>query len=209
MFRGELVRAAANGDFSNPLELTKAIAWRNSTVSELNWLIRGQIFDNAEDCRWFVGDRIILTGPAADFDGNPIGCTDDEGTVEVVQKAKHPVYSDFNCYNLSVITDENKRISLWVLHEIDDFEFRFRANQLANDAKLNPRNWKDYWAFVDSFHKVQYGYAITAHRAQGSTYTNCYVAWNDVLANRNRNEAFRCLYVASTRPKKKLILGGW
>ena len=208
-FRNKIIEAAVNGDFSNPLLLTKAIAWRNSTVGDLNALIRWQIFDNSEETRWHIGDRIILTAPAADFDNKPIGCTDDEGTVERVDRAKHVIYQDFECYNLSVITDENKRISLWVLHEEDEFEWRFKATQLANDAKLNSWKWKDYWHFVDSFHKVQYGYAITAHRAQGSTYDSCYVVWNDILTNRNRNEAFRCLYVACTRPKRKLILGGW
>lgn len=209
LFRSSLIAAARDGAFSNPLELTKAIAWRNATVGELNGLIRAQIFDNSKETRWHIGDRIILTAPAADFDNKPIGCTDDEGTVERVDRAKHTIYSEFECYNLSVITDENKRISLWVLHEDEEFEFRFKATQLADAAKLNGRMWKDYWHFVDSFHKVQYGYAITAHRAQGSTYDSCYVIWNDILTNRNRNEAFRCLYVACTRPKRKLILGGW
>lgn len=208
-FHMALMNAAKQGDFSNPIQLTKAIAWRNQTVGEINQLIRGQIFDNANERRWMVGDRIILTGPANDFDGKSIGCTDDEGTVEKVERATHQLYPEFECYNISVITDENKRISLWVLHEDYEFEARFKQNHLANEAKFNPRMWKDYWHFVDSFHKVQYGYAITAHRAQGSTYDSCYVVWNDILTNRNRGEAFRCLYVASTRPKKKLILGGW
>ena len=208
-FTRMLLKAADNGDFSNPLALTKAIAWRNKTVGTLNELIRSRIFDNADENRWLVGDRIILTAPAANLENRPIGCTDDEGTVEQVDLANHPLYPEFPCYNLSVITDENKRINLWVLHEEGEFEYRFRLTYLSNNARLNPRNWKDYWAFADSFHKVQHGYAITAHRAQGSTYDQCFVCWNDILANRNRNEAFRCLYVACTRPKRKLILGAW
>lgn len=208
-FRQALIKAARQEDFSDSSKLVKAIAWRNATVAGLNEITRGQIFDNANENRWMVGDRIILTGPAADLDGRNIGCTDDEGTVEKVEITFHPIYQEFMCYQLSVITDENKRISLWILHEQSDLQFRIKQNQMAGEAKLAGRKWKDYWAFVDSFHKVQYGYAITAHRAQGSTYDSCYVVWNDILLNRNRGEAFRCLYVAATRPKKKLILGGW
>jgi hypothetical protein len=204
-----IIRAAVENDFSNPLVLTKAIAWRNSTVSGMNQLIRGQIFDNSDEVAWLVGDRIILTTPASDLNNKPIGCTDDEGTVELVEIVQHPLYPTFKVWSLSVITDENKRINLLVLHKDSEFEFRFNQTHLSNEARLAPKRWKDYWTFSDAFHKVQYGYAITAHRAQGSTYENCFVAWNDILINRNRAEAFRCLYVACTRPRKKLILGSW
>lgn len=208
-FLSQITKAAGLGNFSDPKKLTKAIAWRNTTVSSLNYLIRKEIFENAEDQMWFPGDRIILTGPAADLEGKGIGHTDDEGTVEGVRILPHPVYTDIQCYNLSIVTDENKRINLWTLHEEGVYEFRFRQTHLANEAKLNGRIWRDYWEFTDSFHRVQHGYAITAHRAQGSTYDSCFVAWNDILINRNRQEAFRCLYVACTRPKKKLILGSY
>lgn len=206
-FLREIINKAKLGDFNNPHRLVKAIAWRNATVSHLNSIIRKQIFDNANEQAWLPGDRIILTGPAKDFDNTISAHTDDEGTVERVEIAKHPLYDSFWCYNLSVITDENKRISLWVLYENSQLDWTLEGKNLANKAKLAPRLWKDYWHFVDSFHKVQHGYAITAHRAQGSTYDSCYVVWNDILLNRSRNEAFRCLYVAATRPKKKLILG--
>lgn len=208
-FRQAIRSAAAAGDFVRTGGLTKAIAWRNATVAEINLMVRNVLFDNARENLWLVGDRIILTGPANDFEKRPMGCTDDEGTVDRVEVIQHPIHHEFLCYSLSVITDENKRISLLVLHPESDLAFRFHQSQLANDAKLTPRRWKDYWEFLDVFHKVQHGYAITAHRAQGSTYRNCFVAWNDILTNRNRNEAFRCLYVAITRPQRKLVLGEW
>lgn len=206
-FKFAVKKAAKDGDFSNPNKPVKAIAWRNITVATLNLSIRACIFDNAHEQRWLPGDRIILTGPAMDKDGKPIGSTDDEGTVERVETTYHPNYHQFQCYSLSIITDENKRISLWVLHDSMQMEFLFEQNRLAEEAKITPRKWKLYWEFADSFHQVQHGYAITAHRAQGSTYDSCYVVWNDILINRNRGEAFRCLYVAATRPKRKLILG--
>jgi len=53
---------------------------------------------------------------------------------------------------------------------------------------------------------VKYAYAITAHRAQGSTYDTVYVDYQDILMNRERYEAFQCLYVASSRPRKTLYL---
>lgn len=207
-FNQMLLVAAVNGDFTRAERPVKAIAWRNSIVAMMNKWIREQIFDNANENTWLVGDRVILTSPANNpTDNRPIGCTDDEGSVERIEIREHPTQPGYQCYNLSVLTDENKRISLWVLHERSKLVYERELKSLADRAKLNGRVWKDFWAFCESFHQVQYGYAITAHRAQGSTYDTAYVAWNDILLNRNRNEGFRCLYVAATRPKRKLILG--
>jgi exodeoxyribonuclease-5 len=209
-FRAEIIRQARLGNFSRSESQAKAIAWRNITVDSLNRLIRAQLFDNSSSERWLPGDRVLLTAPANDVlkDGKQmIGHTDDEGAIERIAIGSHPKYSDFKCYNISLITDENKRISLWVLHPDSSIDEQIRLHNLANDAKLNPRKWRDYWQFKDAFHSIKHAYAITAHRAQGSTYDTAFVVWNDILLNRNRGEAYRCLYVACTRPKKRLYLG--
>lgn len=207
-FNQAIARAASLGDFSNTERMVKAIAWRNATVVSLNRAIRRRIFDNADEHTWLVGDRIILTGPVSNpLDGKPVGCTDDEGVIDSITVTPHPTQDGFLCYNILALTDENKRISLWVLHEQSKGIFDQQRKALSESAKANPCGWKVFWTFVESFHQIQHGYAITAHRAQGSTYDTAYVVWNDILLNRNRNEGFRCLYVAATRPKRKLILG--
>jgi len=58
----------------------------------------------------------------------------------------------------------------------------------------------------DLFHPVKYAYALTAHRSQGSTYENVWVDTSDILYNRERREAFQCLYTACSRPTKRLNL---
>ena len=58
---------------------------------------------------------------------------------------------------------------------------------------------------------LQYGYAITAHKAQGSTYTNVYVFEDNILGNSNLNSPKgknKALYTAVTRASKKLVLVG-
>ena len=58
---------------------------------------------------------------------------------------------------------------------------------------------------------LQYGYAITAHKAQGSTYTNVYVFEDNILGKSNLSspkDKNRALYTAITRASKKLVLMG-
>jgi exodeoxyribonuclease-5 len=185
----------------------KAIAWRNVTVDRLNALIRKELFADQFTYPWQEGDRITLLEPAKNFDDDIIGTTDEEGAVEDANIAQHPVHGEFKCWRILMRSDMNTAMTLWVLHEDAKVLFEQRKARLSAMARANPREWGAFWNFVDSFHKVRHAYAITAHRAQGSTYQRAFVSWKDILANPNRAEAMRCLYVAATRPKKELYLG--
>jgi exodeoxyribonuclease-5 len=187
----------------------KAIAWRNATVDRLNRLIRQELFADGDKYPWQEGDRITLLEPAMNFDNEIIGTTDEEGAVEDSQIANHPEHEEFKCWRILMRSDMNTAMTLWVLHDDPKNKFLFeqRKARLATVARANPKAWGEYWSFMESFHKVRHAYAITAHRAQGSTYQRAFVNWKDILANQNRGEAMRCLYVAATRPKKELYLG--
>lgn len=68
--------------------------------------------------------------------------------------------------------------------------------------------WKYYYEnFVDVFADVTYGYCITTHKSQGSTYENCYVIMSNILtACPKYKDAIRSLYTSVTRPSKSLTL---
>jgi ATP-dependent exoDNAse (exonuclease V) alpha subunit len=51
---------------------------------------------------------------------------------------------------------------------------------------------------------VRYGYALTAHRAQGSTYETVFIDQEDILSNPTKAEGGRCFYVAATRASKRI-----
>lgn len=187
----------------------KAMAWRNATVDKLNALIRAELFDNVIEYPWQKGDRITLLEPAKDFDNEIIGITDEEGAVETAELAPHPLHGDFMCWRIVMRSDSNRAMTLWTLADTPSNKIRFeqRKARLSAAARVDRSQWKEFWGFVESFHKVRHAYAITVHRAQGSTYQRAFVSWRDILANQNRVEAMRCLYVAATRPKKELYLG--
>lgn len=197
--------AADRGDFSQP-DKAKAIAWRNATVGKMNALIRGRIFPGAQE-PWLVGDRVIFTQPANDLQDEPMAKTDDEGEITRVTVDWHPHYADLKVHNLHITLDDNTPVIARVLHLDTLKQFDDRVSRLKAEAQYQPRKWKEFWQFFDAFHKVRYAYAITAHRSQGSTYSDAYVDYKDILTNYTRHEAMRCLYVACTRPRTRLFLG--
>jgi exodeoxyribonuclease-5 len=192
---------ARAGHFSRP-DAAKAIAWRNVTVDHLNKIIRSEIFDNTMS-DWCEGDRLSMLAPAKDHEGEDIAHTDDEGVVTRVTETWHPMYEQFMCYAVDVTFDDNHTGTIWLLHPSAKAEFERECVRMAGEARSNPKLWPKFWGFKDSFHSARHGYAMTAHRAQGSTYETVFVDYRDILLNRNRNEALQCLYVAFSRAKKR------
>ena len=188
-------------------DTTKVCCWRNKTVDNYNELIReGLGFKNKYD----VGDRVLLASPL--MDGQAIvAYVDEEFVVEKVLSRKVKVYDpvtqgsvDIATYDLQVGRD----FSLKVPKDVGAYESFLNsiASEASRASGASRRDlWKAFWNVKAVFATVRYGYAMTAHRLQGTTLTNVFVDQSDILANPNKPEAFRALYVASTRPTKQLV----
>lgn len=76
----------------------------------------------------------------------------------------------------------------------------YRQQMSQIDMEIIKPLWR-LWstAFDEPFANVNYGYCITVHKSQGSTYHNVYIDLNDIFKNRVDNEAKRCAYTALTR----------
>lgn len=203
-FKRQIMLAAQAGRFSNVND-TKAIAWRNVTVDSLNLIIRSHIFDDITQM-FLPSDRVMLMEPASNLEGDRIANTDDEGTVVSAVEGWHPIWPEYKVWFLSVTSDDNSSLPLIALHRDSQQMHDRKVMEMAHEARANRSRWKEYWEFREAFHKVRHSYAITAHRAQGSTYDTTFVDWRDILLNKNKTEAYRCLYVGCTRASKRLIL---
>lgn len=74
------------------------------------------------------------------------------------------------------------------------------------EKKIN-KLYKEYQTnIIECFAELNYGYCITVHKSQGSTFKNVFIDMNDILANNNINETSKCLYTAITRSSKTLKL---
>lgn len=195
---------ALGGAFSKP-NGSKVISWRNVEVDRFNKIIRNIIFPDVTD-PWVVGDRVLFTGPARDLDDEPMASTDDEGEITSVDVEWSVAYPEFKLWRIATTLDDNKPVIARVLHPDSQLAYVKKLDELSIEARANSRKWKAFWEFKETFHQLRLAYAITAHRSQGSTYDTAFVNWQDILLNRNRQEAYRCLYVACTRPSRALVL---
>lgn len=202
-FKKRIFEDAQNGKFVDT-NACKVVAWRNVKVMEYNRLIRAAIFGAGADV-FEIGERVIAAAPC--FQGDEVVLsTDEEAIVEGITRCLHPLDNRFHAIELKVRTEYNQVVRLLTLDPRSEVEFKNACQTLAHEARADGKKWKKYWALVELFHDVKYAYAITAHRAQGSTYDTVYVDYQDILMNRERMEAFQCLYVAASRPRHTLYL---
>lgn len=193
-------------------ENSKAIAWRNKTVEKMNDWIREEIFgDLVIKNRYLIGDIVVFTKPYSvkEPNGKDFGIfVDDEATILDIKTGIHEHYSSLMIYHV-VVDLYGKRLIVDLIHEDSESEMDKILTELAAKAREPGQGvfWKTFWGLRNSLAAVKYSSALTAHRAQGSSYRNTFVDSNDILCNPTEDECRRCLYVAGSRARKKVFLG--
>lgn len=198
-FEQRLVKAARQGKFH--AGIAKAIAWRNMTVDLLNNIIRQEYHMTKSDNPFVKYDRIVVMAPiSADIQGAPnLANTDDEGIVMNISVSQHPRFPVYKIWNLDVRMETGDDIVIRLIHE---------SSKDALDSQLKEysgkKMWKHFWNLKDAFHQIKHGYALTAHRSQGSSYQEIYVEAGDIMLNRDMQTRMKCLYVGCSRAAKQL-----
>jgi hypothetical protein len=105
---------------------------------------------------------------------------------------KHIIELKTSCYKLinKLKIDNTKKCDL-------QSEIEKKINRLYKEYQTN---------IIECFAELNYGYCITVHKSQGSTFKNVFIDINDILANNNINETSKCLYTSITRSSKSLRL---
>lgn len=122
-------------------------------------------------------------------------CDDNiKNTIIVVDDVSSVKYKKFKSDISTII----KNFSKDMLHK-----YKTNTTQVEKFI-INPlwRQWNKI--FVEPFACVNYGYSITCHKGQGSSFYDVYVDLDDILQNKKITEAKKCAYTAATRAINEL-----
>jgi len=159
------------------------VAWRNKSVNHFNRLVRMHKFGATD---WHVGEKVRV-GTYYLKDHLP---TESEYFITGLSVQKQGLYDTW-----MIELDNGKCVP--VIHDDCKEDFDDRC-----EAFVQAQNWRAFYALTDSYCDLRPSYAITAHKAQGSTYKNSFVCYGDIFENPTSNEAIRAAYVATTRAQK-------
>jgi exodeoxyribonuclease-5 len=185
------------------LQDMKIIAWRNRTVDAYNAMVRRHLGYAEPYC---VGELILLAEPV-EKDGDLVAHTDDEYKIENIVHTEVEIDKiKIKVWRLTLKGDRDLVVTVPKDQSIVDSILQRKADFAKTANKLfRAGAWQDFWKTKALFTKIRYAYALTAHRAQGSSIPIVFCDQMDILSNRNSLEAFRCLYVACTRAMERLI----
>jgi hypothetical protein len=214
--------------FKDNANYMKVIAWRNTTVNTMNKIIRELIY--GEDVSQFTkGEKLVVLKPIFEkseyaslhrYGGWSIAFnTSDELTVikkEIISKKMKGVQGDdylLKFWKLNVRYYDHHE-QCWMNNDIQVINKEHTAPWLAlvdtyKKAAIKSKqkaDWSKYYNVLKYSANVAYNYAITAHKAQGSTYTNVLLIEEDLDYNRKVVERNRIKYTAYSRPTQKLFI---
>lgn len=215
MLRNEFMSDAYKGD----PDYFKVIAYTNKTVDYVNGMVRGFLY--GEDRKMLEpGERLVANKPIMREKVIQFFTSEEFQVVSTTVKEDH-VQGEWRIkYYETLVSHEEKdgktTSVIWVVHEDSEEEYLNIIQSLADRAKKLPRGsalagkaWREFFEFQRRYAEVKYAYAITGHKAQGSTYANAMVMVYDIATCRKVRERNRILYTACTRPSHKLIAVGW
>lgn len=217
-------RYQANSDFM------KIIAWRNNTVDYLNKVAREIIFGD-DLPTYVVGEKILAKKPIFDkmrVEGSYRGSdrmfwrivvnTSEEMVVEEVDVDYHTFKEEsykLTCkvYKLNVkifdpMSDRYFNRILRVIHEDSWDQYQDVLNKAKKAAiiKKEASFWVTYFDIMKWSANIGYGYAITAHKSQGSTYNNVMLIEEDIDTNYKVVERNRIKYTSYSRASERLYI---
>jgi hypothetical protein len=93
------------------------------------------------------------------------------------------------------------------INKIKDIDNIKKCNLFSFVEKKMNTLWKEWQSkIIDSIAQLNYGYCITVHKSQGSTFSNVYIDIADIFENKSKDEVLKCLYTAITRTSDSLEL---
>lgn len=195
-------------DMNTDLEEVRVIAWRNDRIDWLNNQIRRKIY-GSDVAMFELGEQVVTGGPVMDDQRNTILGTDEECRVAAVTESyvfDERANEEWRtiCLCLHPIYAEVGQVFVHVVHPEERARYNAKVEAMAKEAKeandsMRFVKWRRFHEFRDLFNDIRYCYAITAHRAQGSTYKFGFVDVKDMLDNPMREERQRLAYVGLSR----------
>lgn len=228
-----------NKEYTKNIDMYRIIAYTNPCVNSWNYYIRNTIIKDSDKNIITKNDLIMSYKTIVDEFMDVVINNSEEYIVNDIVNFVDDKYGlkgfliKFQLIHGGLITrplfviDHRDKFSILKYHKtITDL---ISAAKSANGG-TRVAKWKAYYEFkkkyllatniVDRKDKnkiicerdIDYGFAITAHKSQGSTYDTVFVDVNDMIYKRNgkpytnQDDLLRRLYVACSRASKELIL---
>lgn len=198
----------------------RILAWRNATVDRYNREIFRRLYPNATTP--FVTGQTVLVSESFEYDASLHKRLDTSEEVEVVSLSPDERFG-LPVFLVTVLRSSGERVAIPIPRDSGAFkaevdaafrQWRFFQNQVkcaktADEASEADRKAQSFqkrgWGLRKGIAELRHPWALTVHKAQGSTYDTVFVDWNDLQGIATADFP-RIFYTAVTRPSKFLAI---
>lgn len=213
-----VIKAVKNAVEKGLTNHVKIVTYHVNEKTELNQKIHEALF--GKDSDYSKGDMLILNSPYDLPDINATMENSSEIQIKSIQDEDtdefgvHTLYLETNGTAYTRTGNEQKDCVIQVVSRNDIGLYNQKLQELASYAKrqtnraLKKQAWSDFWEYKGRYADVDFGYAITAHKSQGSTYNIVVVDEKDIMGTTatSNQEKSELIYTALTRPRKTAIV---
>lgn len=224
-------------ELTKNVDFCKIVGYTNNCISNWNKFVRNLIIKDADKAILNKNDLLISYINIVDQYLSIVLQNSEEYIVKDIVNYVHPKYG-LKGYMAQFIAIHGGKSTnpLFIIDHRDAYtinKYIEISNELIDLAKKSRSNvkaqrWKDYYSFKESClllaniiksdgtilysRDLDYGFALTANKSQGSTFDTVFVDVNDIIYDKygkpytNMNEVKRRLYTACSRCKNKLYL---
>lgn len=203
---------------NNP-SLVKIVAYHNKAVKQWNQIIRRNVYGDEYSPNPLPGDILMMTDtyndPASD-DAKPLLFNSED--ISVISTGPIRTVYRVQLMDATIKDPRGKIITVPLIiptkQNMDEFNNNKRllwneAQKYKNTDRGKYKRALDmYWSYGTEWAHVEYGYAITSHKSQGSTYDVSIVDSADINSNGFMSDISkaRSIYTAITRARNSAVI---
>ena len=213
-----VIKAVKNAVENGLTNHVKIVTYHVNEKTELNKKIHEALF--GKDSDYSKGDFIILNQP---YDVSLYISMENSTEMQItgikdIEEDENGIHilnieTNGSAYNVHD-GSERKNCTIRVVSRNDIAKYNQKLQEMANEAKRQKNGaykrqlWRQFWEYKGRYADVDFGYAITAHKSQGSTYDIVVVDEKDIMGTTatSNQEKSELIYTALTRPRKTAIV---
>lgn len=234
VFRDKLIESFQSKEFHNNIDSLRVTAYTNNAVSQWNNIIRDNIIGKDSDII-HIDDLLLSYNTIVDEFKDPVILNSEDYIIHDIR----PYFSDENiktfAVNLKSMFDGHVTTPFLIVDTKDVSFNRYKAilkhlyDRAANHAQ---GGWFTYYKFKNRFltnttfsidttngtkwisKDIDYGYSMTVHKTQGSTFDNVAIDLTDIVFQNTRygrrendiDIRNKLIYVALSRAKNSVLI---
>jgi exodeoxyribonuclease-5 len=213
------LKAVMEAEGKGAIRETMMVCWKNKNRRKYNEMARLKIY--GEGAPKFMEGDVVVTLSAIERDNQLIHMNNEDLVISTTELLEEyfpvPALGEESAFKTWRLTTTSGTV-LYVLDDTETERQRRMLKTLGNGIKLEAekakelkdnktlRDVKEAWARLyfplkEAFAEVDFRYALTVHKSQGSTYNKVFIS-DDYM--QSRDEAKQLLYVAVTRAAKEV-----